>query len=119
MPPAGAAPEPDPDPEREPGRESEPEPGPDNGVTCDRCAAVCCRETVPCITDQDLPQHLIDEGAEGMPQMRRLDDGWCIALNRTEMNCGIYDRRPLPCRLFEMGGPDCLAVRARFAATSD
>jgi Fe-S-cluster containining protein len=54
-----------------------------------------------------------------MPQMRRLDDGWCIALNRTEMNCGIYDRRPLPCRLFEMGGPDCLAVRARFAATSD
>ena len=43
--------------------------------------------------------------------MARLDDGWCAALDRRTMACTIYDKRPLICREFEMGGADCLAER--------
>jgi len=43
--------------------------------------------------------------------MRRLDDGWCAALDRDSMRCTIYDRRPLICREFELGSDDCLEER--------
>ncbi|MCG6940260.1 MAG: YkgJ family cysteine cluster protein [Thiohalocapsa sp.] len=87
-------------------------------ITCANCAAVCCRLEVPCIGDHDIPEHLTEYDGAGYLRMRRLDDGWCAALNRAEMNCGIYARRPLPCRELQTGGPDCLAERARFAAES-
>ena len=45
--------------------------------------------------------------------MRRLDDGWCAALDRETMLCTIYQRRPMICDLFEMGGYDCLEERAK------
>jgi Fe-S-cluster containining protein len=85
-------------------------------IDCIDCAAACCRLEVLCIGDHDIPSHLTEHDADGYLLMRRLDDGWCAALNRTEMNCGIYARRPLPCRELEMGGPECLAARARLAA---
>ena len=44
--------------------------------------------------------------------MGKADDGWCAALDREHMRCGIYERRPLVCREFDMGGDDCLAERA-------
>ena len=88
-------------------------------VTCSDCAAACCRLEVPCIGDYDLPEHLTEYDADGYLRMRRLDDGWCAALNRTEMSCGVYTRRPLPCRELEMGGADCLVERARLAAGHD
>jgi len=44
--------------------------------------------------------------------MGKADDGWCAALDREHMRCGIYERRPLVCREFEMGGDDCQAERA-------
>jgi Fe-S-cluster containining protein len=44
--------------------------------------------------------------------MRRLDDGWCAALDRDTMLCRIYERRPVVCRDYEEGGADCLSERA-------
>ena len=46
--------------------------------------------------------------------MRRLDDGWCAALDRNTMMCRIYEVRPLICREFEMGEPDCLDERDKW-----
>jgi Fe-S-cluster containining protein len=70
---------------------------------------------VPCIGDHDIAGHLTETDADGYWRMRRLDDGWCAALDRREMNCSIYDLRPLPCRELAVGGPDCLAARQRLA----
>jgi Fe-S-cluster containining protein len=47
--------------------------------------------------------------------MLRLDDGWCAALDRDTMMCTIYERRPLICREFEMGAPECLTEREGIA----
>jgi uncharacterized protein len=88
-------------------------------LTCTTCPAACCRLEVLCIGDYDIPEHLTDTDAEGYLVMRRLDDGWCAALDRSAMHCGIYALRPLPCREFDMGGSDCLAERARYAAGRD
>jgi Fe-S-cluster containining protein len=44
--------------------------------------------------------------------MRRLDDGWCAALDRNTMLCTIYEKRPLICREFATGSDECLAERA-------
>jgi Fe-S-cluster containining protein len=85
-------------------------------ISCSTCPAACCRLEVLCIGDHDIPAHLTETDAAGYLRMRRLDDGWCSALDRTEMNCSIYARRPLPCREMEMGGADCLNERARLAA---
>lgn len=43
--------------------------------------------------------------------MARLDDGWCAALDRNTMKCTIYEKRPMICREFEMGGYECIAER--------
>jgi Fe-S-cluster containining protein len=43
--------------------------------------------------------------------MLRLSDGWCAALNRNTMACTIYAQRPLICREFAMGSPECIAER--------
>lgn len=62
--------------------------------------------------DDDIPQHLTAEDAWGGWVMRRLDDGWCAALDRQTMLCTIYARRPFICGDFEMGAADCLEERA-------
>lgn len=85
-------------------------------ATCDACAAVCCRLEVLCITDRALPARFVEDQGDDIPTMRRLADGWCAALDRTTLRCGIYADRPLPCREFEMGGKDCLAVRAAWVS---
>uniref|UniRef100_UPI0025D56710 YkgJ family cysteine cluster protein n=1 Tax=uncultured Thiocystis sp. TaxID=1202134 RepID=UPI0025D56710 len=41
------------------------------------------------------------------------DDGWCAALDRDSLRCRIYAWRPLVCREFVMGGPDCRIERGR------
>ncbi len=84
-------------------------------ISCTTCPAACCRLEVLCIGDHDIPPHLTDTDAEGYLVMRRLDDGWCAALDRRAMRCSIYALRPLPCREFEMGGLDCRAERAQSA----
>ncbi len=64
--------------------------------------------------DDDVPQRYTREDAWGGEVMRRLDDGWCVALDRQTMRCTIYQRRPGVCREYAMGEGDCLAERALF-----
>lgn len=65
--------------------------------------------------DDDIPVELTAEDQWGGWVMRRLDDGWCAALDRNTMRCTIYERRPMICREYQMGDSDCLAERASFA----
>lgn len=83
----------------------------DSDVSCTSCAACCCRLEVMLLTDTGVPDRFIDEDNWGGQVMRRLDDGWCAALDRDSMRCTIYSRRPLICREFELGSPDCLEER--------
>lgn len=84
---------------------------PDEPVSCSSCAACCCRLEVLLITDTGVPERFIDEDIWGGQVMRRLDDGWCAALDRDSMRCTIYDRRPWICREFELGSDSCLEER--------
>ncbi|MEM7365480.1 MAG: YkgJ family cysteine cluster protein [Pseudomonadota bacterium] len=80
-------------------------------TSCSTCVAACCRQEVMLISDTGVPDRFIDTDRWGGSIMRRLDDGWCAALDRGTMRCTIYENRPLICREFEMGGRDCLAAR--------
>jgi len=68
------------------------------------------------IGDADVPEHFTTQNAWGGWVMRRLDDGWCAALDRRSMRCTIYPQRPDICRDYEMGDNDCLAQRGAFFA---
>ena len=74
---------------------------------CQTCPAACCRLEVMLITDTGVPDRFIATDRHGGETLLRLDDGWCAALDRSNMRCTIYDRRPLICRDFEMGSHDC------------
>ena len=63
--------------------------------------------------DDDVPAQFIERDAWGGEVMRRLDDGWCVALNRGTMLCSIYSDRPLICREYQLGAHDCLEQRKR------
>ncbi|AYC31726.1 YkgJ family cysteine cluster protein [Pseudomonas cavernae] len=78
---------------------------------CSNCAACCCQLEVLLITDTGVPQRFIETDAWGGEVMRRLDDGWCAALDRDSMLCSIYEQRPLICREFEMSSAECLDER--------
>ncbi|BAO64484.1 fe-s-cluster oxidoreductase [Pseudomonas sp. Os17] len=67
------------------------------------------------ITDTGVPERFIDTDDWGGEVMRRLDDGWCAALDRDSMRCSIYELRPLICREFELGEADCLSERRGIA----
>jgi len=84
---------------------------PDERVSCATCAACCCRLEVMLLGDDGVPDRYIDEDTWGGQVMRRLDDGWCAALDRDSMRCTIYAQRPLICREFELGSADCLEER--------
>ena len=86
------------------------------GITCASCRACCCRLEVMLMSGDDVPLHLTEEDRWGGRVMARSDDGWCAALNRDSMLCGIYERRPAICRDYEVGGSDCVAERAKDAA---
>lgn len=66
--------------------------------------------------DDDVPARLTVEDSWGGWVMRRLDDGWCAALDRSTMKCTIYERRPMICAEYQMGGSDCLEERSLFSA---
>jgi Fe-S-cluster containining protein len=85
-------------------------------VSCDACAAVCCRLEVLLVTETGVPRRYRRPNPGGVDSMHRLDDGWCAALDRDTLLCSIYAQRPLICREFATGGPDCLAERAACAA---
>ena len=82
-------------------------------ITCSACAASCCQLEVLLMGDDDVPRYLTREDRWGGSVMRRLDDGWCAALDRATRLCTIYQRRPGVCRDYEMGVGDCLVEFVR------
>lgn len=85
-------------------------------ISCANCQAVCCRLEVMLMGDDDVPARLTARDPWGGWVMRRLDDGWCAALDRATMKCTIYGRRPFICGEYEMGGSDCIEERTLFRA---
>lgn len=63
--------------------------------------------------DDAPPVELTAQDAWGGWVMQRLDDGWCIALDRKTMLCTIYAQRPVVCREYEAGDIECLGERSR------
>ncbi len=61
--------------------------------------------------DDEIPAEMIESDRWGGEVMARLDDGWCIALDRDTMLCRIYDLRPVVCREFEVASNECLTER--------
>lgn len=88
---------------------------PNPPVLCSNCAACCCRLEVMLVTDTGVPARFIEQDRWGGETMRRLDDGWCAALDRDSMRCTIYANRPLICREFEMGSAECVEERGDLA----
>lgn len=85
-------------------------------ISCATCAACCCRLEVMLMGDDDIPEELtMQDQWEGWV-MRRLEDGWCAALDRKTMLCSIYARRPFICREYELGDSDCLEQRLQLPA---
>jgi Fe-S-cluster containining protein len=71
------------------------------------------------MSEDDIPAHLTERDRWGGQIMARLDDGWCAALERDTMLCGIYERRPTICRDFAMGGAECREERLKLPALSN
>ncbi len=80
-------------------------------VSCSSCAACCCRLEVLLLGDTGVPERYIDTAEWGGDVMRRLEDGWCVALDRDSMRCTIYANRPQVCRDFELGSAECMDER--------
>ncbi|MDH3997953.1 MAG: YkgJ family cysteine cluster protein [Desulfuromonadales bacterium] len=87
-------------------------PSSDPEITCANCKACCCRQEAALFNDAHIPNDLTVVNAWGGRSMLRLEDGWCVALNRETLKCGIYKKRPWICREFVMGEDECLAARA-------
>lgn len=85
----------------------------DPAISCASCEACCCRLEVMLMGDDDVPVELTVEDRWGGWVMRRLDDGWCAALDRNSMKCTIYDCRPGVCRDYQAGASECIGERAR------
>jgi len=80
-------------------------------IGCETCEACCCRLEVILSDERGIPPRLTEVDRWGGLVMRRLDDGWCAALDRNTMRCTIYAFRPEPCREFQTGSPECLEER--------
>ena len=83
----------------------------DPTVQCGDCAAVCCRLIVLVAPTDRVPSGLTVVDAQGQRVMARAADGWCVALDRQRMRCGIYAQRPDECRRFAMDAGYCRALR--------
>jgi len=80
-------------------------------ITCASCKACCCKLEVILMGDDDPPPEFVLTDQWGGQVMRRLDDGWCAAVDRITMLCRIYERRPGVCRDFAVGESECLTER--------
>jgi Fe-S-cluster containining protein len=84
---------------------------PEPVIACTNCEACCCRLEVLLITETGVPERYIKTDQWGGETMLRLADGWCAALDRNTHMCTIYEKRPLICREFTEGEPDCIDQR--------
>lgn len=82
-------------------------------ISCATCEACCCRLEVLLMGDDDVPARLTARDQWGGWVMRRLNDGWCAALDRSTLLCAIYARRPAVCREYRVGDYECLGERSR------
>jgi Fe-S-cluster containining protein len=89
------------------------DPGTTSGgaTTCATCRACCCKLEVILMGDDDPPAEFVATDQWGGQVMKRLDDGWCAAVDRVTMLCRIYERRPGVCREFAVGESECLTER--------
>jgi Fe-S-cluster containining protein len=83
--------------------------GKETAISCTSCEACCCRLEVILMGDDDVPMNLTAEDRWGGSVMRRLDDGWCVAVDRDTMRCTIYERRPGVCRDYTTGDSECIS----------
>jgi Fe-S-cluster containining protein len=83
----------------------------DPTIHCSRCQACCCQLPVRVLPGDEPPEHFLDQDRDGYLIMGKADDGWCLALDREQMRCSIYEQRPFVCREFAMGGVDCVETR--------
>lgn len=90
----------------------------DPSVSCSRCQAVCCRLTVVLAEDDQVAEHLIERAENGVNTLARGSDGWCVALDRVNMCCSIYEQRPSVCRKFVMGAGYCRLEREKFSQSA-
>ena len=91
----------------------------DPAISCSDCRACCCRLEVMLMgDDENVPAELTIQDQWGGWVMRRLDDGWCAALDRGTMLCNIYEHRPVICRDYQAGESDCLDQRAQLTVTA-
>ncbi|WP_084227780.1 YkgJ family cysteine cluster protein [Lysobacter sp. A03] len=94
--------------------------GIDRSISCQRCDAVCCRQTVLVMPEAlSVPRHMITRTPQGLSVMAQDEDGWCVAVDPTRMNCTIYPQRPGVCRAFQMGSRDCRDVREAYSHLYD
>ena len=85
-------------------------------ISCATCEACCCRLEVLLRDEDEVPMALTTQDQWGGWVMRRLDDGWCAALDRNTLRCAIYARRPIACREFEVGEYECVQERLRLGS---
>ncbi len=84
-----------------------------SAITCASCQACCCRLEVILMGDDDVPAEFSEKDRWGGEVMKRLDDGWCAALDRKTLLCRIYKQRPGVCRDYPVGDGDCLTERTK------
>jgi uncharacterized protein len=84
---------------------------PGDPIACEQCQACCCQLQVILMPHDAPPPHLVEIDEHGLDVMRRLDDGWCVALDRDTLRCTIYEVRPQVCRDFATGSRECRAER--------
>ncbi len=65
------------------------------------CKAVCCRLRVA-LSKQDLEEGVVRWDLAHPYLIAREADGYCTHLQPEDRKCGIYEKRPVPCR-----GYDC------------
>lgn len=82
-------------------------------ISCATCEACCCRLEVLLMGEDDVPARLTARDQWGGWVMRRLEDGWCAALDRNTLRCTIYARRPNVCREYQVGDYECMGERSR------
>ena len=88
----------------------------DAAIACSSCEACCCRLEVMLMAEDDVPPELTQADPWNGQVMARFADGWCAALERNTMLCGIYERRPTICRGYQVGASECVAERSNFTA---
>ena len=80
------------------------------------CGNLCCRLMVA-LSPEDIESGLqVQSPISGLLKQDR--DGYCHYLDRESWRCTIWERRPLPCRLYNCNNDPKLQVMLREGFTS-